>query len=428
MSQAPILHQETHLSVSPSSPSQVLHICTTGSQQSSTFGAGRKRGFDEISGLDEESYARKHLATEGSVFFRRQERAPRSILWRVLDDRKVLQLQCVDPLHDRRTASSESGLTFRIALPDEIIRNGVAFGDPEETDALEAFVLTTSSELYTFTLKRDILTRETAPRDFDATSCFKKYASNSLALRQAYRLVAVGNLELLISLHDGGLLRLQRQANENGAQWRETYFSEGGWSGTLRGLISLKRHQTVRYGNFELEPSAMAAIAKSPDGKYIWTVSLDHELKAWSTETGKAIARMDILNETTEDEGRKQPKYIMGAEQGTLLQLVTLPASRNSVKRMDEGVGCFIVLHSPKDHQFKFYRVKPTYTSVEGETIHFEDMQPRNHVDTACRRAYEHKHLAPGGILCPAWRTLGKYSALAASSKWRAVQDVYDYL
>ena len=121
MSRAPVFYQETRLSPSPASPSQLFHISTTGEPT----GAGRKRGFDEISGLDEDSYARKHLATEGSVFFRRKERSPRSFLWRVLEDRKVLEIQCVDLVHDTRSSKGESWLTYRLHLPSEIVRNGV---------------------------------------------------------------------------------------------------------------------------------------------------------------------------------------------------------------------------------------------------------------------------------------------------------------
>ena len=209
MSRAPVLYTETRLSPPATLPSQVLSINTTGEKQP-LLGAGRKRGFDETSGLDEESYARKHLATEGAVFFRRKSRAPRSFLWRVLEDRKVLEIQSVDLVHDKAATRSESWLKFRITLPTEIERNGVAFADPEDTDALEVFVVTSVGEIFTFTLKRDLLTRESVPSDFDGNTCFRKYSSNSLSFRHSYRLVAVDSHELLISLHDGGLMRLQR--------------------------------------------------------------------------------------------------------------------------------------------------------------------------------------------------------------------------
>lgn len=126
---------------------------------SHAFGAGRKRGYTEISELDEESYARKHLASEASVYFRRKSKYPRSFLWRVLDDRRLLEVQCVDLVHERDDLQREGSLTFHIELPTEIVRRGVAFADPEETDALEVFVLTTGNDLYTITLKADLLAR-----------------------------------------------------------------------------------------------------------------------------------------------------------------------------------------------------------------------------------------------------------------------------
>ncbi|KAK3051666.1 hypothetical protein LTR09_007321 [Extremus antarcticus] len=381
MSPTPSIHQETRLSLSPTLSSPILSIDTTADRQtSSAFAAGRKRGFHEISGLDEEKYARKYLATEGSVFFRRHERTPRSFLWRVLEDGKVVEVQCVDLVHDK-AAKGGSSLTFRITLPDAVIKNGVALSDPDELDALEIYLLTTSNEIYTITIKRDLLAREIAPNDFDAKTCFRKYTSNSLAFRQPYRFVAVSSLELLISLHDGGIMRLVRQAKDTGAQWRETFFSEGGWSGTLRGLIPLKRHQTVRYGNVELETSAVAAMARSPDGKHIWTVSLDHELSAWSIQTGKRVTQMDLLGDGDDeaDSDRKTQKYVMSAEQGTLLQILNLPppSDDNRVAKMDEDRDetYYMVLHSPKHHQFKFYSVRPYRVPRDGQHFRMEDLR-----------------------------------------------------
>ena len=127
----------------------------------------------------------------------------------------------------------------------------------------------------------------------------------------------------------------------------------------MRGLISLKRNQTVRYANLELEPSTVAAMEKSPEGKYIWTVTLDHRLKAWNTQTGKAVKSTDILSERELDDGKKQPKYVMSAEQGTLLQLISpaRPKTSKSVAKVDQAGTYCLVAYSPKDHQFKYYGV-----------------------------------------------------------------------
>ncbi|KAK5121028.1 hypothetical protein LTR85_005812 [Meristemomyces frigidus] len=380
MAQPPILYREARIPLITSSPSSTLPIDTSGgASRIPLLRAGSKRPFDEISGLDEESYARKHLATEGSVFFRASTRSPRSFLWRILDNRKVLEIQAVDLVKTSAHRESDSWLTYQISFKEPILQHGVAFADPEDTDALECYVLTEGKELFTVTLKRDLLTRADVPAEFDAKMCVKRYASSFLSVRHPYRFVAVSSLELLVSLADGGLVRLERKANESGAQWRETFFSEGGWSGTLTLKRMFAAHQTVRYGSLELDTTAIADMAKSPDGKYVWTVSLDHWLRAWSTRTGKIVAKMDLSNLGEERQRRQQP-YVMSAEQGMLLQIVRLPSSPDSraVARMDEDDKYYIVVQSPEDHQFKFYDVSYTFGSVEGEGIKIQDLQSSN--------------------------------------------------
>ncbi|TKA65103.1 hypothetical protein B0A55_10039 [Friedmanniomyces simplex] len=380
MAQPPVLYRETRLTPTPASPSHILNIDTAGGSflRQSLTRAGSKRPFDDISGNDEYSYARKHLATEGSVFFRSKARSPRNFLWRILDDRKVLEIQAVDLVKDRGHENTDSWLTFRVAIKDGILEHGVQFADPAETDALECFVLTEGKELLTVTLKRDLLTRASVPSEFDSSTCVKRYSSSFLSVRHAYRFRAVSSVELLVSLADGGLVHLRRKPNESGAQWRETFFSEGGWRGTLtlKGFNPFAGRPTVRYGNLELDPMAVADMEVSPEGKFVWTVSLDHCLRAWSTATGKVVMKRDWSDESGQKEGR-QP-YTMSAEQGRLLQIVTLPSQPNpqdntAVSRLDEEGRYSIIVHSPKDHEFKFYDVKYIRTA-DGEGVRLEDL------------------------------------------------------
>lgn len=379
MASTAALYRETRLDPSPA---HVIQINTAGNVTGVVFGAsaGRKRGFDEIS-HDEESFARKHLATEGSVFFRARSRSPRSFLWRVLDQRHVLELQCVDLVRSTRLAAGQSSseVTFRITLPSPIVRNGVALADAEEKDALDIFVITAANDLYTFTFKRDILTRDTAPADFDAASSFKKFSSSSFSFRHPYRLVAASSLELFVSLHDGGLMRLDRQPNESGASWRETFFSEGGWSGTLKGLIPFNRSQTISFENLDLDSSSAVAIVKSPDGEHIWTLSLDFIIKAWSTKTGKVVTQITVLDDNAPiDERKKHARHVMSAEQGSLMQLVVPPKikQKGSTSDKESNSNYFLVVASPKDHQFKFYAISSTHSSVEGDGLKCLDIHP----------------------------------------------------
>lgn len=353
----PTLYQETRLSVAPPTPSTILNIAVGDSRSLVPASIGRKRAFEEISGLDEESYTRKYLAVEGSVFFRPKSRAPRNFLWRVLNDRHTLQIQCVDLIEEKRHSGSDSWLTFNISLGKKIIPDGVVLADGGAKDALEVFVVT-SDALHTITLRRDLLVRETAPSDFDASSIVRTYP---LGLK-AYRITAVSSLELLVSLEDGGFLRLQRQPNESGSQWRQTFFSEGGWSGTLKGIVPTWSKNSVRYGELDLMPGALAAMAMSPDGKFVWSIGIDHALKAWSISTGKVAAKHELLAESiTSDDGKRQAQ--MAGEQGTLLQIVDAQGVPD--------VAYFLVCYSPADHQFKFYAV----ADKEGE-IHVADAQP----------------------------------------------------
>ena len=409
----PTLHREVRLSPTPICPTSILHIDTTALSSRLAFTSTRKRPFDEISGIDsEESYARKHLATEGSVFFRARSRAPRSFLWRVLGDRKVLEVQAVDLLQKGGQPGGEGFLTYQIGFKDAIALDGVVLADVEATDTLELFVLTEGKTLFTITLGKSLLTRETVPREFDVSACVKQYASSLLSLRQVYRFVAVSSLELLISLADGGIVRLQRQAGEDGTQWRETLFSEGGFYGTLRGMVPFRNRQTVRYGETDLETGAMAAMAMSPGGEYVWTISLDHKIKAWSTRTGKVVAARDLLDDGDGDaRDRRQQQYVMAAEQGTLLQIVQLPSEETEsreVARLGDSQ-YYLAVHSPKDHQLKLYGVRhasnaATESNATSGTIILDDLQPTFQmtppVDTLMNTNIWHLedfHIQPGG-------------------------------
>lgn len=383
MAQPPILHSEIRIPPAPASPSSILYINTAGSQ-SQRFAlrrAGCKRGFDEISGLDEEAYARKHLAADGSVFFRSNARSPRSFLWRILEDRKLVEIQSVDLVRHNRHEGVDGRLTFRLEFKDAILRHGVAFADPQEMDALECYVLTEGRDLYTVTLRRDLLSRATPPAEFDPSTCVKRYSSSFLSVRRPYRFHAINSLELLVSLVDGGLVKLERNAHEHGGQWRETHFSEGGWAGalTLKKLNPFSHQHSVRYGDLELDSTAIADMVQSSDGKFVWTVSLDHYLRAWSTETGKIALKVDILGCRDDLEGhKKQHSYVMNPEQGTLLQLLpTLVPSKVGAGLDLEDTGSYsIILHSPKDHQFKIYDVYYPQGSAEDDHIQLRDLKP----------------------------------------------------
>ncbi|KAI5245957.1 hypothetical protein E4T42_06584 [Aureobasidium subglaciale] len=346
---APCLYTEARLNIEPTYANSTLHIPTEG--QSSFFSRKRSRSDDALANADEEAYAKRHLATESSIFFRRQNRNPRCFLWRVLEEGRLLHIQSVDLIQARRN-TQESVITFALSFSNPIRSNGVAFADAVERDALEVFVLTTANELFTFTLRKDLLLRGSLPSatDFDPASCFKLYQSPSFSFRIPYKLVALSSMDLLVSLSDGGLLRLSRNVGQNQGAWHETSFSEPGWGSSFKTFFSMRGHNTVKFNGLDLEPSTAAAIALSPDATHVFTVCLDHTLKAWNTQTGKSGVQTDLLNDNNKDSQSASSQFLMSPAQGTLLKLLQVDGS-------PDGDMYYAVTNSPKDHQFKFWAV-----------------------------------------------------------------------
>lgn len=361
---APVLFTEARLNIEPSSPTAVLQISTDNSI--SLFTSRKKaRVFDDGLVQSEEDYARRHLAIESSIYFRQKSRLPRNILWRVLDESKVLELQSVDLTQNRQSAK-ESLLTFSINFTNPIRPNGVAFADNHSHDALEVFVLTTSNELFTFSFRRDLLLRSTvpSPADFEPSSCFKTSSLSSFSFRHPYKLVALSDLVLAVSLHDGALLRLERSSGEAGSAWRETFFHEGGWGSSLRGLIPWKGQNTVRFGNLDLAAATAVDVAASPSGEHVFTVSLDHTLKAWNSASGKVGFQIDLLGEAR-PEGRPTNQYLISPGQNTLMRVL-------DAEKKPAGDAFYCVVYSPKDHQFKFWAVIDPDSAEYG----IRDVQP----------------------------------------------------
>lgn len=143
-----------------------------------------------------------------------------------------------------------------------------------------------------------------------------------------------------------------------GSQWQETFFSEGGWGTSLRGLISWKGHNTVRFNNTDIEHNAAAAMAASPDGSHIFTVTFDHTLKAWNKRTGKVGIQTDMLGEASTN-FQHASQYLIDPGHDTLMQIVDLEGQ-------PDGDAYYVITSSPKDHQFKFWAVRDADNVTHG--------------------------------------------------------------
>ncbi len=160
---------------------------------------------------DEKHFRLRQLATSSSIYYRKHHKSPRSILWRILEDGKVLALRVVDI--SKQPDAVEANLTLRFIFPSAIRSSCVALADPKEHDVLNVFVLLESG-LCTLTLRPDDF-RRPASTESRIDDLSRSYASTQF-FRHALQMVALSADELLIALHDGGLLKLEKKSGGDG--------------------------------------------------------------------------------------------------------------------------------------------------------------------------------------------------------------------
>lgn len=156
---------------------------------------------------EEGTFRLKNLARASSVFHRKYHGAPRSFLWRVLEDDSVLSIRVIDICRQEKDSDTPLVLNFRFSNP--IQPSCVAFADPREHDALSMFVLDQSNYLYSFTLRPDYFRKRSAIEANPGEAC-KVYLPSVFTFKHPHRMVAATSDRVVIALHDGGLVRLDR--------------------------------------------------------------------------------------------------------------------------------------------------------------------------------------------------------------------------
>jgi nuclear pore complex protein Nup160 len=168
---------------------------------------------------DEPAFKQRHLATAASVYHRGHHKSPRSFLWRVLEDGKVLSIRAVDV--SRQPKVEDANLTLRLNFPSRIVPACIALSDSAAHDVLSVFVLTESKHLYTLTLRPDYFRKPSSTEDNVGDWCksFLVSAVNKIC----HRMVALTADVLLLSFVDGELLMLTRHSGADGMLDSEIY-------------------------------------------------------------------------------------------------------------------------------------------------------------------------------------------------------------
>ncbi|KIW06549.1 uncharacterized protein PV09_02979 [Verruconis gallopava] len=330
---APYLYTETRLTLDQAYAGSTVDISL------SKTGNHERRLYNDVQlGSDEAHFTCNHLSSEASLYFRSDERCPRSFLWRLLDDRRVLEVQAVDLSQDAAN-KTEAILTLLLRFPAAIRPFCVAFADPAEKDALNVFAITTADDLWTLTLHRDIFVHPRFSEALPSDWC-RVTKPSMFAVTIPYRLFSSTARELFVSMKDGQVVRLTRRAGDDGSKWHDAVYSEGSWGASF---LKWRSGPTIKYGDVELEPSAAVSIAPTTfdeDDAHLITVCLNHTMRIWNLKTGRISAELDIL-------GEEEQRYMISPNQRQLLQVVDMPGRQET----------YAVTFSPKHHQFKFWAI-----------------------------------------------------------------------
>lgn len=226
---AACIYQETRLNLDPALPASTVEVLLPidGASAFASRLSPKRRRIDRSSLVyDEATFSSHHLASESSIYLRplinesKKSPSPRAILWRILEDRKVLELQAID-LSQEQTEKHEPLLTLRLAFPHAIRPAGVDFAEKERganEDGFVGFVLTMTGEIVTLNLRKDLFVRAREQEDqtLEASAWCKTYSPSAFSYRTPHRFLAKSESEVWASLNDGSLLKLERQDDTDG--------------------------------------------------------------------------------------------------------------------------------------------------------------------------------------------------------------------
>ncbi|KAL3480235.1 nucleoporin Nup120/160-domain-containing protein [Aspergillus californicus] len=360
------IYKDTQVDLRPYSPSTVVNIpipTQTSTQSRTRFAISSFTGPDTAIAKDEDEFAKRYLATQGSVYFRKRNVYPRAFLWRVVDDNKVLEIQCVD-LTKGGIENHEYTVTLRLGFQEEILPSGVALADMEEHDVLNLFVVTASKELHTLALRPEFF-RRAASIDENVSDWCKSCMPAPLTFTHPHRLHVSSPLELFISLDNGALLRLTRRAADDGSNWTPLTLDERTWGASLRGLVRWNTQSSIKYGGRSLDANVANAVVTTSDQTYVFAVCLNHTLKIWNLATNKLVATKDLLGREMQQQDALS--YSLNPSESSFIRVFNVEGA------LDGGYRYYIVTYSPfEDGSFKFWAVKGGLTT----TLVIEDLFP----------------------------------------------------
>jgi nuclear pore complex protein Nup160 len=366
------VYKETRLNLEPQSASSIVQV-----QVSSANGLNPSRpSSHRTSGIslsaEEKAYRIKNLATASSIYTRKSRASPRSFLWRVLDNDTVLSIRVADVC--KKQKESDATLILHIRFSSPLRTSCIGFADSAEHDALTVFAIDYANNLHAITLRPDVF-RKRSVTDGGLGDAVKTHSPPGFGFKHPHRLVAVTPDQFIVTMHDGGILRFDKNKSQdgrhieqndgngriltdrvlaiNGNLWKETIYNVSGWGQSLRGLVPfpLGQRQTVKYDkiNMELTAATSAAVTSMGhnDTAFLFTICLDHRMRVWDVRTGQILYTGDIVD-SNRDPQDNDGKWTIEPSQHNLIRIVETAQGQ-----------CLVVTYSPVGSgEFKFWKVK----------------------------------------------------------------------
>ncbi|KAK7893722.1 hypothetical protein LTR67_006423 [Exophiala xenobiotica] len=352
------LYTETAFEVTPATPASTIDLQIprkNGSYDKSKFSSNRSNNPKAFT-KDEQSFSAHHLASQSSIYFRQHKSYPRTFHWSVVNNGRTLQIQCAD-LARSESDLEEAYYTLKCDFQDEILPRGVTFADLETGDEIHAFICTNKNELFNFRLPTAAFRNPNILRNDSISQWCKPLDSSSLDLNIVHHIWANSPLEVFLSFTSGRVQRSTRRFIEG--QWKHDIYDDKSWGASIRGIVSRRGLQTIEYGSASLDPRTAHAMVTSPDGKFLFTVCLNHSLRVWNLLDGRVVATRDLLDAARDPNDRT---HLNPAEDASI-QIFKLPLQRYPV----------VLTYTPQDGgQFKFWDLKGGST----EALVVEDKYP----------------------------------------------------
>ncbi|EED24084.1 conserved hypothetical protein [Talaromyces stipitatus ATCC 10500] len=363
------IYKETKVDVRPVEANAVVDIeipTAENTQRRARISLSSGTARDDTPIKDDEDFARRYLATQGTLYFRQRKIYPRTFLWRVVNDSTVLEIQSAD-IEKSIVDKHEANLTLRLDFQEAIIPSGVALADTEDHEVLNVFVLTTSRRLHTITLRPEFF-RRVSSIDENIHDWCKSFIPSPLTFTNPHRLHACSTTELFIALDSGALLRLNRRTGDDGSHWSQITFDEKTWGASLRGYVPWPGLQRISYDGRSLDPMTPNAIATTSDQTYVFAVCLNHTLKVWNLATNKLVGTKDLLNRQLSKQHPDSGTYFLNPADSVFLRVF------NAERALDGASRYYVATYTPHEEgKFKFWAVRGGLTTP----LTIEDLFPQ---------------------------------------------------